>query len=122
MKPIEAVSLFCIILLPVIILSSGCVRQSADSTETLQGESGQDASEEIDWGREVSLDEMISIAQNGRIQEIQWHMMPNILRAQASDGGIYHLRNENKGVDLRNTLTEAGVRLGKDGVLFRHVF
>ena len=77
---------------------------------------------EVDWGREVNLDEMIAMAREDRIREIQWHVMPNILRAEASDGGVFHLRNENKGVDLRNKLINAGVRLGKGGVLFRHVF
>jgi hypothetical protein len=80
------------------------------------------ALEDIDWGREVNLDEMITMAKKGQIVEIQWHVMPNILRAQASDGRIYHLRNENKGVDLRNTLINAGVKVGKEGVLFRYLF
>lgn len=122
MKQNKAVPLFFIVLLPAIILLSGCGSQYADSTEALQGGSGQGASEEIDWGREVGLDAMIAMAQTGQIQEIQWHVMPNILRAQGADGDVYHLRNENKGVDLRNALMEAGVRIGKDGVLFRHVF
>jgi hypothetical protein len=82
----------------------------------------EQAFEDVDWGREVNLDEMIAMAKKGQIVEIQWHVMPNILRAQASDGLIFHLRNENKGVDLRNTLINAGVKVGKGGVLFRHVF
>jgi hypothetical protein len=79
-------------------------------------------SDEIEWGREVNLDEMIAMAKKGEILEIEWHVMPNILRARASDGGICHLRNENKGVDLRNTLIDAGVQVGKGGVRFQHVF
>ena len=82
----------------------------------------EQAFEDVDWGREVNLDEMIAMAKKGRIVEIQWHVMPNILRARASDGRIYHLRNENKGVDLRNTLIKAGVKVGKEGVLFRYLF
>lgn len=113
---------FSSILLPAMLLLSGCGNQPADSTEISRPEANQSASEEIEWGREVNLDAMISMAREGTIVEIQWHVMPNILRAQASDGSIYHLRNENKGVDLRNTLIEAGVRIGKGGVLFRHVF
>ena len=62
------------------------------------------------------------MAKKGQIVEIQWHVMPNILRAQATDGEIYHLRNENKGVDLRNTLIKEGVTIGKGGILFRHLF
>jgi hypothetical protein len=77
---------------------------------------------DIDWGSEVDLDEMIAMAQRGYIREIQWHVMPNILRAETQDNRIYHLRNENKSVDLRNTLIKAGVRIGKGGVIFRHVF
>ena len=118
----QAVRSFAIILLTATLLLSGCGTQSADSTEISEPETDRDTAEEIEWGREVNLDEMIAMAQGGQIEEIQWHMLPNILRAQASDGGIFHLRNENKGVDLRKALLEAGVRLGKEGVLFRHVF
>ena len=133
-------SLFIVLLL-VILLSTGCGNQSSDMTEdgkekvlksgpkegslpqTDKKESLQKQSlVEVDWGREVYLNEMIEMAREDRIKEIQWHVMPNILRAETSDGNIYHLRNENKGVDLRNTLIDEGVRIGKGGVLFRHVF
>ncbi len=77
---------------------------------------------EIDWGKEITLDEIIAMAKSGQIQEIEWHVMPNIIRAQASDGRIFHIRNENKGVDLRNKLINAGVRIGEGGISFRHVF
>ena len=91
--------------------------------ETAKKESLQKKSlNEVDWGREVYLDEMIAMAKEGRIREIQWHVMPNILRAETSEGEIFHLRNENKGVDLHNRLIDASVRIGKGGVLFRHVF
>ena len=121
---IISVRLFYIVLLPAMLLLSGCGSPPAGSKETSQPESvsDEDAAEEIEWGREIGLDEMIEMARGGRIVEIQWHVMPNILRARASDGSIYHLRNEDKGVDLRNTLIDAGVEIGKDGVLFRHVF
>jgi len=121
-KPSIALRSFLIVLLPAIPLAIGCGCRTSDKSEISGSESTRDASEEIDWGREVRLDEMIAMAQSGQILEIQWHVMPNILRAQAADGGIFHLRNENKGVDLRNALIEAGVRIGKDGVQFRHVF
>ena len=78
--------------------------------------------DDIEWGTEVDLEEMISMAKSGKIREIQWHVMPNILRAEALDNRIFHLRNENKGVDLRNALINAGVRVGKGGIIFRHVF
>lgn len=80
------------------------------------------AGEEIDWGQEVDLAEMIAKARSGEICEIQWHVLPNILRAQAYDGRIFHLRNENKGVDLRNKLISEGVQIGKGGIEFQHVF
>ena len=113
---------FSIVLLPVLLLSFGCGSPPVDGTEASQPAADQSTFEEIEWGREIGLDEMIEMARSGRIREIQWHVLPNILRARASDGSIYHLRNENKGVDLRNRLIEAGVRIGKGGVLFRHVF
>ena len=76
----------------------------------------------INWGRETSATEMVAMAKGGKIREIEWHMMPNILRALASDGRIYYVKNANKGVDMRGTLLKEGVRVGKGGVEFRHVF
>jgi hypothetical protein len=96
--------------------------QTAPHEPAENSASGESSSEEIDWGREVGLEAMIAMAKEGRIEEIQWHVMPNILRAKAKDGEIYHLRNENKGVDLRNTLLDAGVKIGKGGLRFQHVF
>ena len=78
--------------------------------------------EKIEWGREASADEIIAMAKNGEIREIEWHIMPNILRAVASDGRIFFVRNENKGLDMRGMLADAGVQVGKGGVAFRHVF
>ena len=65
---------------------------------------------------------MIAKAKSGEIREIEWHVMPNVLRAQTADNRIFHLKNENKGVDLRKKLMDAGVQVGDGGVLFRHVF
>jgi hypothetical protein len=62
------------------------------------------------------------MARSGRIQEIQWHVMPNVIRALTSDGRVFHLKNEKKGVDLRNLLINARIRIGKGGINFRHVF
>jgi len=82
----------------------------------------EDASNKIDWGREATLDEIMAMAKGGEIQKIEWHVMPNVIRAQALDGRIYHIRNENKGIDIRDTLTNAGIHPGKGGIVFRHVF
>jgi hypothetical protein len=76
----------------------------------------------INWGREATLDEIMAMAKNGEIQQIEWHVMPNVIRAQAADGRIFHIRNENKAIDIRNTLISAGINLGRDGIVFRHVF
>jgi hypothetical protein len=100
------------------LLSAGCGEKGGDSTGDDSGSGGM----EIDWGREVGLDEMIAMAKEGTIVEIQWHVMPNILRATTADGQICHFRNENKGIDLRNRLIEEGVRIGEGGVQFRHFF
>jgi hypothetical protein len=109
---------FVFVLLAAMLLWTGCGNRSGDSSED-----GSDSDEmEIDWGTEVTLDEMISMAKEGRIVEIQWHVMPNILRASTVDGAIYHLRNENKGVDLRSRLIDEGVQVGEGGVQFRHFF
>lgn len=111
---------FFFLLFPAILLLVACGEQPNDSPE--DEFTNKQASMDVDWGREVNLDEMIALAKMGQIEEIQWHIMPNILRAQAYDGRIFHLRNENKGVDLRNTLINAGVKVGEGGVLFRHLF
>jgi hypothetical protein len=100
------------------LLWTGCGKQSGDGS----GNSTDSGGMQIDWGTEVTLDEMISMAKEGRVVEIQWHVMPNILRATTADGAIYHLRNENKGVDLRSRLIDEGVRIGENGVQFHHFF
>ncbi len=76
----------------------------------------------IHWGREATLDEIMAMAKNGEIRQIEWHVMPNVIRAQAADGRLFHMRNENKAIDIRNTLIGAGINLGRDGIVFRHVF
>jgi hypothetical protein len=76
----------------------------------------------INWGREATATEITAMAKDGKIREIEWHIMPNILRAVASDGRIYYVKNANKGVDMRGMLLKEGVRVGKGGVEFRHVF
>jgi hypothetical protein len=76
----------------------------------------------IDWGREATATEIVAMAKDGKIREIEWHIMPNILRALATDGRIYYVKNANKGVDMRGMLLKEGVRVGKGGVEFRHVF
>jgi hypothetical protein len=87
------------------------------------GESSKDDSfEKVDWGREITLDAVVAMAKRGQIQDIQWHVMPNVIRIQAADGRIFHIKNENKGVDLRKTLIDAGVRIGKGGIPFRYKF
>ena len=113
--------LFFIILFPVLFMLAACGNGSSEST-TKDKSHNEHTSDPINWGREVTLDEMVAMVKEGRIEEIQWHVMPNILRAQAFDGQIFHLKNEDKGVDLRNTLINAGVKIGEGGVLFKHFF
>ena len=103
-----------VLMCAAMLMSAGCWSR--------EREAPQSGEPEIDWGAEVGLDEMIAMAKEGRIAEIEWHVMPNVLRAKAVDGTVYSLRNENKGVDLRSKLIEAGVRIGEGGVEFRHVF
>jgi hypothetical protein len=79
-------------------------------------------SEKVDWGREAGAAEIIALAKNGEIREIEWHVMPNILRALASDGRVFFVRNENRGMDMRGMLIKAGVPVGNGGIVFRHVF
>jgi hypothetical protein len=80
------------------------------------------ANNKTDWGREATLDEILAMAKSGAIQQIEWYVMPNIIRAQTIDGRIFHIMNENKGIDMRNTLIKAGIQVGKGGISFRHLF
>jgi hypothetical protein len=96
------------------LISAGCGNGPVDHSSDSPGE--------IDWGRQVTLDEMMAMCREGKIVEIQWHVMPNILRARAQDGSLYHFPNANKGVDLRSRLIEAGVPIGEGGLQFHHVF
>jgi hypothetical protein len=80
------------------------------------------ANNKIDWGCEVTLDEILAMAKSGAIQQIEWYVMPNIIRAQTIDGRIFHIKNENKGIDIRNTLIKAGIQVGNGGISFRHLF
>jgi hypothetical protein len=89
---------------------------SADETLT------DPANNKIDWGIEATLDEILAMAKSGAIQQIEWHVMPNIIRAQTIDGRIFHIKNENKGIDIRNTLIKSGIQVGKGGISFRHLF
>jgi len=110
-KKLKSLSLF---LYAALLVSAGCGSK--------EGELSGTGDPDIDWGVEVDLDEMMAMATEGRIDEIQWYVMPNVFRAKASDGGIYSLRNENEGFDLRNRLVESGVKIGEGGLAFRHVF
>ena len=76
----------------------------------------------VDWGREISLDEIMTMAKSGRIRKIEWHVMPNIIRFLTVDDKIFHLRNENKGIDIRSKMTDAGLKVGKGGIDLQHVF
>ena len=118
--------LFFPVMFPILFLFA-CGEQpgsdpEANKQEIAEGTIKDQESMDISWGREISLDDMISMAKKGRIIEIQWHILPNILRAQTCNGEVFHIRNEDKGVDLQGALLKAGVEVGEEGVLFRHVF
>jgi hypothetical protein len=114
MRPTFAFIAFCALFLTV-----ACV----DQTARMAGGVPKDQEfEKIEWGHEIKLDELVMLAKSGQIREIEWHVMPNVIRAVASDGRIFHFKNENRGVDLRNLLINAGVQIGKGGISFRHVF
>lgn len=118
MRILKAVPTVHCVLIAVLLIWAGCGKQPADDSSDSPGA----AATEIDWGRQVTLDEMMAMCREGKIVEIQWHMMPNILRARAQDGSLYHFSNANKGVDLRSKLIDAGVLIGEGGLQFRHVF
>ena len=110
---------FALVAFFAFFLSAACVDQTAKMTGRVPD--GRD-SEKIKWGREIKLDELLALAKSGRIREIEWHVMPNVIRAVASDGRAFYFKNENRGVDLRNLLISAGIQMGKGGISFRHVF
>ncbi len=113
--------LFFLILFQTLFMLAAC-GDKPEETAAKDKPQNENTSGHVDWGHEVNLNDMVAMAKKGQIKEIQWHVMPNILRAQTFDGQIFHLKNENKGVDLRNTLIDAGVKIGEGGVLFKHFF
>jgi hypothetical protein len=78
--------------------------------------------EVIDWGEEIGIEKVIELAKSGGVFEIQWHVMPNVIRVLMNDGGIFHYKNESTGVDIIKTLEDAGVKTGKEGVAIRFSF
>jgi hypothetical protein len=82
----------------------------------------ESALDKIDWGQETALDEFIAMAKSGGFHQVEWHVMPNIIRAQTPDGRVFHIRNESKEIDIRNTLIKAGIQVGKGGINLRYVF
>lgn len=110
-----------LLLLQLVLTLNACGESSKESAPD-KGSGDAQGSSVINWGNEVNLDQMIAMAKEGRIREIQWHVLPNILRAETGDGKFFHLKNENKGVDLRNTLIKSGIRIGDGGIQFKHLF
>jgi hypothetical protein len=110
---------FIFIAVCALLLPAACMDRPAQLSG---GVPNEQEIEKIDWGREVKLDELMEMAKRGRIQEIQWYVMPNVIRAVASGGRAFYLKNENRGVDLRKLLIDAGIHIGKGGINFRHVF
>lgn len=113
--------IFFLILLQLVLTLNVCGESSKESAPDI-GSSDAHGSSVINWGDEINLDEMIAMAKEGKIKEIQWHVLPNILRAETGDGKFFHLKNANKGVDLRNTLIKSGIRIGDGGIQFKHLF
>jgi hypothetical protein len=110
-----------LLLLQLVLTLNACGESSKENAPD-SGSSDAHGSSVINWGEEVNLDEMIAMAKEGKIKEIQWHVLPNILRAETGNGKFFHLKNEDKGVDLRNTLIKSGVRIGDGGIEFKHLF
>lgn len=78
--------------------------------------------EVIDWGSKISMEEVIVLAKSEDLFEIQWHVMPNVVRVLMQDGSIYHFENANIGIDIEKTLNDAGVKTRKGGISLRYSF
>lgn len=74
---------------------------------------------EIEWGEEITLDELIEMGQNDQISSLEWHIMPNRVRIITTSGQIFNLRNEHYRVDVVKVLEDAGVKVGKGGIPFK---
>ena len=100
------------------------VKNSSALNESKAGSSAPTkiASEEMAWGDEIALDGLVQMAKDGQIQEIQWHVMPNIIYARTVDSRAFHIKNENKGVDIRKVLEDSGILIGEGGIVFRYLF
>ncbi len=70
----------------------------------------------IDWGQEITPDEIIAMGTSGKLAVFEWHIMPNIVRVTTTDDKIFHMRNERYGKDMIKSLQAAGVKMGKDGI------
>ncbi len=92
-----------------------------------EGQPGEGIDEEngaapIDWGQEVGQQEMLELAHSGNVLEIQWHVMPNVVRILMKDGKIYHFMNDRVSIDIAKFLEKQGVKTGKGGIPLRYSF
>lgn len=92
---------------------------TAVSGEVIDGENG---AEQIDWGQEVSPEKLLKLARSEDLFEIQWHVMPNVIRILMKGGEIYHVKNEKLSLDILKYLENAGIKVGKGGITFRYSF
>jgi hypothetical protein len=117
----------------IMLQTAGCERQAgspekvknSSATYELNTESSaptEITSEEMEWGDEITLNGLVQMAKDGQIQEIQWHVMPNIIYARTVDSRAFHIKNENKGVDIRKVLEDSGISIGEGGIVFRYLF
>lgn len=77
---------------------------------------------EVEWGPEITFDEMIAIAQRGELTTIEWYALPNAIRVITTDRQYYHVKNEKYGRSARKELVAAGVKLDRGGIPLNYYF
>ena len=99
--------------------TSSSARPTSASGEDIDAENG---AEQIEWGQQVDPEKLLELARSGDVFEIQWHVMPNVIRFMMNDGKIYHLKNAEVSIDILKFLENAGIKVGKEGITFRYSF
>jgi hypothetical protein len=68
------------------------------------------------FGVEISLEDMITMAQAGKVSRIEWFADTDLVRVFTTGGGVCHVKNERYKADIPRALMQAGVAVGDDGL------
>ena len=97
------------------------------STVAEAGEAEPDGDSEhgayhVEWGGEVSFDEMLELGKQGSLTRIEWYALPNAARLILADGSFVHVKNEKWGRSVKKELDAVGVDTSRRGVPIYYYF